>query len=187
MSFNSQTEKRLWSIFRIWLLCKERILPFFGYSHKELLGISIYSSFNFLYSAMTYAGQLAGLSMSCHLSLSCHLLTKQIGLCVSSHNSYTTSHSLLFSLLHPPPMYDPFMWLQVCPLTWNMFICLLSSQMSRSHTHISLDSDSGFIIQELHSELHWVHAEQKAIQHCCDSLISSTFVVLLISVKAHRK
>lgn len=47
---------------------------FFGYSHQDLLGVSIYSPFNTLYLAMAYAGQSAGLSLSCRLP------TKQIGL-----------------------------------------------------------------------------------------------------------
>lgn len=47
---------------------------FFGYPHQDLLGVSIYSPFNTLYSAMAYAGQSAGLSLSCRLP------TKQIGL-----------------------------------------------------------------------------------------------------------
>lgn len=46
---------------------------------------------------------------------------------------------------------------------------------------------SGFIAQALNPEVWWPPCRQKAIQHCCDSWTSSTFVVSLISVKGHRK
>lgn len=47
-------------------------------------------------------------------------------------------------------------------------------------------SGQGFISQTLSSEVWWASAEQKAIQHCWGhSWSSSTFIALLVSVKAH--
>lgn len=126
---------------------------------------------------MAYAGQLAG------LFLSCHLLTKQIDLHVTSHNSYNTSQS---SISSPTPTRNVWSihlvrrfvcWLGICSAVFFLHKCI---GLRLIFPQVQAEASSFRLCILSCGDL---HAEQKAIQHCCDSVTSSTFVVLLISVK----